>query len=229
APGAPGAGAAGIVGAEVVLVSTRPTPGAGDLPQVVIGPPLRPEPALPAVTWQDVVLDEAAGLVTVPIGTLLDLGATAKAHAADLLTASLAGRLPGGFLVNLGGDISVAGELPDGGWEVGVEDAEGVVRQAVVTTGQGLATSSTRLRTWRVGGVQRHHVIDPRTGTTAPTTWTQVTCAATSCLEANAASTAAIVLGEAAPAWLETHGIPARLDGIDGRLLTTTGWPDVDA
>ncbi|MEO3938429.1 FAD:protein FMN transferase [Dermatophilaceae bacterium Soc4.6] len=180
-------------------------------------------------TWRDLVLDEATGQVTVPAGTLIDLGATAKAHAADLLATSLAAQLPGGFLVNLGGDIAVAGELPDGGWPVGVQDAEGAVQQAVTTTGQALATSSTRLRTWLVDGVERHHVIDPRTGATAPTTWAQATCAATSCLEANAASTAAIVLGEAAPAWLEGHGIPARLVGLDGRVVTTPGWPAADA
>ena len=109
-----------------------------------------------------------------------------------------------------------------------MQDAEGGVRQAVVTTGQGLATSSTRLRTWEVEGVERHHVVDPRTGATAPTTWAQMACAATSCLEANAASTAAIVLGETAPAWLEARGIPTRLDGLEGSLVTTTDWPDVD-
>ncbi len=222
------AGPARSDGGATTVVSTRATRHAADLPEVVVASPSALVPSGPGSTWRDVVLDEAAGLVTVPTGTLIDLGATAKAHAADLLAATLAEQLPGGFLVNLGGDIAVSGELPEGGWEVGVQDAEGAVRQAVVTTGQGLATSSTRLRTWEVDGVEHHHVVDPRTGTTAPTTWAQVTCAASSCLEANAASTAAIVLGEAAPAWLEAHGIPARLDGVDGGLVTTPGWPDDD-
>lgn len=229
APGAPSPGAsapgasapaASAPGATPFVFSTRPTRRAGDLPQVVVDLPA------PRVTWRDVVLDEEHGRVTVPGGTLIDLGATAKAHAADLLAARMADRLPGGFLVNLGGDIAVSGELPEGGWEVGVEDAEGAVRQVVVTTGQGFATSSTRLRTWSVDGAERHHVLDPRTGTTAATTWAQVSCAAVSCLEANAASTAAVVLGPEAPAWLEAHGIPARLDGLDGRLVTTPGWPE---
>lgn len=197
---------------------TRPVRHAADLPELVQAP------VDPAVTWRDVVLQ--GRVLTVPAGTLLDLGATAKAHAADLLAARLAEQLPGGFLVNLGGDVAVGGELPQGGWEVGVRDAEGAVRQVVTTTGQGLATSSTRLRTWQVGDELRHHVLDPRTGATAPTTWAQVSCAGATCVEANAGSTAAIVLGEAAPEWLRAQGVPARLDRLDGRVVTTPGWPD---
>ena len=108
------AGAAGAAEEDTRVVSTRPTRHAADLPQVVIAPPAGQVHATRGSTWRDVVLDKVAGLVTVPAGTLIDLGATAKAHAADLLAAVLAERLPGGFLVNLGGDIAVAGELPEG-------------------------------------------------------------------------------------------------------------------
>lgn len=180
------------------------------------------------VTWRDVHLEargEAGGRLEVPAGTLLDLGATAKAHAADLLATRLAAALPGGFLVNLGGDIAVGGDLPDGGWEIGVEAAEGSTLQVIVSTGQAVTTSSTRVRTWRRDGEERHHIVDPRTGRTAPVTWAQVTCVGATCLEANAASTAAIVLGADAPAWLTAHGIPARLDGLDGSVVLTPGWP----
>ena len=52
-----------------------------------------------------------------------------------------------------------------------------------------------------------------------------MTCAGVSALEANAASTAAVVLGDEAPEWLEGHGIPARLDGDPGRTVVTPGWP----
>ena len=119
-----------------------------------------------------------------------------------------------------------AGRCPMGGWRIGIEDADGRTVQVVTSTGQAIATSSTRLRTWLAGDGTRHHIIDPRTGTTAPTTWAQVTCAAASALEANAASTAAVVLGESAPSWLDEHGIPARLDALDGSMRTTAGWPD---
>ena len=51
-----------------------------------------------------------------------------------------------------------------------------------------------------------------------------MTCAARSALDANAASTTAVVLGEAAPTWLARHGVPARLVRHDGTVVTTRGW-----
>jgi thiamine biosynthesis lipoprotein len=159
-------------------------------------------------------------------GTVLDFGATAKAHAADLIAARLGRELRGGFLVNLGGDIAVSGLLPIGGWDIGVEDENGVVRQVVVSSGQAVATSSTRRRIWTAAGERRHHIVDPRTGRTAAAAWSQVTCAGVSALEANAASTAAVVLGAEAPEWLEGHGVPARLDAAVGRPVVTPGGPN---
>lgn len=177
--------------------------------------------------WQSVTIDEATDAVRVPQGCLIDLGATAKAYAADNIAARLAERLPGGFLVNLGGDIAVSGVAPQGGWRIGVEAADGSILQVIVSTGQAVTTSSTRLRTWTLQGESTgHHILDPRTGRTAATIWAQVTCVAANALEANAASTAAIILGLDAPDWLQRNGIPARLDGIDGTMVTTPGWPD---
>lgn len=175
--------------------------------------------------WRSVHFSRATRRVTVPRGTLLDLGATAKSYAADVLAAGLPALLPGGFLVDLGGDIAVSGEALPGGWQVGIEDAAHQVRQVVASHGQALATSSTRHRRWAGASGERHHIVDPRTGLTASATWAEVTCAGTSALEANAAATAAIVLGPGGPAWLQDQGIPARLDGVDGSILTTPGWP----
>lgn len=188
-------------------------------------------PLTPAAVpgWRAIRFDPATDRVGVPQGCLLDLGSTAKAHAADTIATLLAERLDGGFLVNLGGDIAVSGDLPEGGWRIGIEDAAGRVLQVVTSTGQAITTSSTRLRAWRnADGSTGHHIVDPRTGRTAPATWAQASCAGTTALEANAASTAAIVLGPGAPAWLEAHGIPGRLDAADGAVFRTAGWPDDD-
>ena len=176
--------------------------------------------------WRSVTIDPD-GLLTVPQGCLLDLGATAKAQAADVVAARLAARLPGGFLVNLGGDIALSGENPPGGWCIAVEGSSPAARELVgLSSGQAVATSSTRLRTWRgPGGERRHHIVDPRTGRTAPARWAEVTCVGATALEANAASTAAVVLGADAPDWLTAHGIPARLERLDGSVVHTPGWP----
>ena len=57
-----------------------------------------------------------------------------------------------------------------------------------------------------------------------------MTVAAASCLHANAASTASIVLGQAAPGWLAERRLPARLARPDGTAVCVAGWPaDVEA
>lgn len=171
----------------------------------------------PMASWREIVC--AAGEITMPGGVLLDLGATAKAWAADRAAADIARHLGTGVLVNLGGDLAVAGPAPLDGWPVDVDGGA-----TIALSSGGLATSSTRLRTWRRGGVERHHVLDPRTGTPAVTPWTDVTVAAATCVEANTASTAAVVLGVAAPQWLAERGLPARLVS-DTEVVHVGDWP----
>ncbi len=174
--------------------------------------------------WERVQIN-GLGRVSVPRGTVIDFGATAKAHAADMIARLLTLQLPGGFLVNLGGDIATAGTAPEDGWSIGVEAADGTERQAIAITVQAVTTSSTQLRTWKTDVGQAHHIIDPRTGRTAEAVWGQVTCVATTALEANTASTASLVLGEAAPAWLDANDVSARLERPDGTAVFTGGWP----
>ena len=183
-------------------------------------------PAVPG--WRAIRFFSTRRWLSVPHGTLLDLGATAKAHAADVLAARLRDELTGGFLVDLGGDIAVAGKAPAGGWQIGIEDEAGRVHQVVASTGRAVATSSTMRRCWSSASGERHHIIDPRTGLTASLTWAQVTCAGVTAAEANAAATAAIVLGPGAPSWLEEQGVAARLDARDGSTVMTPGWPRQD-
>ena len=89
----------------------------------------------------------------------------------------------------------------------------------------GLATSSTVARRWRRGGDVLHHILDPRTGLPAAPVWRTVSVSAASCTDANIASTAAIIRGRAAPAWLTGLGLPARLVDEAGRVHRVGGWP----
>lgn len=174
--------------------------------------------------WEAVRLDGAT--LTLPPGTLLDLGATAKAHAADRIARTVADVLGVGVLVELGGDCAVAGPAPRGGWRVSIEAEDGRVLQVVATTGAAITTSSTQRRRWRTAEGEAHHIIDPRTGRPARTRWAQVTTVAPTALAANTASTAAIVLGDDAPAWLTERGTPALLLDRDGSRVVTPGWPE---
>jgi FAD:protein FMN transferase len=178
--------------------------------------------------WRAVRLDRTAigDRLRMPAGTRLDLGAAAKAYAADRCAAIINEELDTGVLVCLGGDIATAGPAPDRGWRVLVQDLPADPAQTVgLPAGAALATSSTGSRRWRHHGIALHHIVDPRTGTPAPTRWRSASVAAATCLQANAASTAALVHGDGAPAWLRRTGLPARLVGADGHVHTYGGWP----
>ncbi|MBO1755042.1 FAD:protein FMN transferase [Allobranchiibius sp. CTAmp26] len=179
----------------------------------------------PRGTLSDLRVDHPAGTVTAAAGTLIDLGATGKASMADRIAADLARAFPGGFLVDLGGDIAVAGPPPVGDWAIAVEETGSIVPQRLSVSTQGVATSGTDRRHWDAADGPRHHLLDPSTGRPVPHTWRQVTCVAASALEANTATTAACVLGDAAVAWLTERAIPARLVAEHGVVLCTPGWP----
>ena len=185
-----------------------------------------PEPS-PVPGWRSVVLDHTASTVALPAGTLLDLGATAKAWAADRSAAVIAAHLGCGVLVSLGGDLAVEA-APAGGFTVGVADICGDpdAPTAVSIASGGLATSGVGNRHWLLGTTPVHHVLDPATGLPVATPWRTVTVAAASGVDANTASTASLVRGAAAPDWLAARGLPARLVTHDGSVVTVAGWPD---
>lgn len=181
----------------------------------------------PAAGWQRVRIDRRAGTIRIPRGAALDLGAVAKAHAADHVARRIRAETGAEVLVSFGGDVAVAGSPPRG-WPVLVTDdhrADDAVGQLVGISGGGLATSSTVVRRWRVAGRDWHHVVDPVTGLSATEHWRTVSVAAATCVDANAAATASIVLGASAPRWLERLGLAARLVRGDGSVTVTAGWP----
>ncbi|WP_370934919.1 FAD:protein FMN transferase [Amycolatopsis sp. cg13] len=197
-----------------------------DFAEIADGPAATPVPA-PGSHW--VLFEPARRIVVLPRGVTLDLGATAKAFAADQTAAEIARRTGCGVLVNLGGDLAVAGPAPAGGWRVAIgddhSDAVAYADTTITLTSGGLATSGVARRTWRRGGRVVHHIVDPRTGEPADSCWRTVSVAARSCVDANTASTASVVLGVAALDWLGSRGLPARLVSSRGAVRMTAGWP----
>jgi thiamine biosynthesis lipoprotein len=180
--------------------------------------------------WRAVQLDAGSGTVRLPQGVEIDLGATAKALASDLAAAAACKAMGGGgVLVSLGGDIAVAGEAPPDGWSIQTSDDSAApiddAEEAITITSGGIATSSTTVRRWTRGGVVMHHIIDPATGLPADTCWRTASVVAATCVDANIASTAAIVMGRKAVAWLEANHLPARLVELDGIVQRIAGWP----
>lgn len=193
------------------------------------------EPETPAITvrrrsgWQTVELDAACCEVCIPAGVRLDLGATAKAWAADRAASAAFADTACGVLVSLGGDVATAGPAPEDGWAIRVTDdhrsGPAAAGQTITIRGGGLATSSTAVRRWSHAGHTMHHVIDPATGVPASTPWRTVSVAAADCAQANIAATAALLRSDAAPAWLEDRGLPARLQPWQGPATTVGNWP----
>lgn len=180
--------------------------------------------------WRAVRLDQASRTVRIPRGVELDLGATAKALTSDLAAAAAAKAIGGaGVLVSLGGDIAVAGEAPAQGWSIQTSDDSAApiedTEESISITSGGVATSSTTVRRWTRGGVVLHHIIDPATGLPADTCWRTVSVVAATCVDANIASTAAIVMGRKAISWLEAGRLPARLVDLEGGVHRVAGWP----
>jgi len=179
--------------------------------------------------WQTIEINRRRRMVRVPWDVSLDLGASAKALAADRAATKAAAAASCGVLVNLGGDIAVAGTPPKDGWLIFVTDDHRAMRnsdgQTVMITSGGLATSGTTVRRWRNTDGDVHHIIDPRTGRSAAEVWRTVSVVAATSVDANAAATASIILGNDAPSWLEERGFSARLVTASGDILRIGGWP----
>lgn len=179
--------------------------------------------------WRAIRVDREAGTISLPRGVTLDLGATAKALAADRAAARASRQAGCGTLVGLGGDIALAGPAPEEGWRIRVTDDH---RAGTDAPGQwirlrsgGLATSSTTARRWQAAGKIVHHLLDPATGRPVRGGWRTASVAAASCLDANIASTAAIVRGRRAATWLASLHLPSRLVTTSGASVHLAGWP----
>jgi thiamine biosynthesis lipoprotein len=190
--------------------------------------------------WRTLRFDANAQTIRAPEGVSIDLGSTGKALAADLAAEAAVAAMDGGrgagggALVSLGGDLAIAGAVPVDGWHVRIaEDSTlppdamvpGQPAEVVTIRAGALATSSTTVRQWRRGSVTVHHLIDPRTGLPARSPWRTVSVAAATCVDANAAATAALIRGDDGPAWLERLGLASRFVRASGSVVRVAHWP----
>ena len=188
-----------------------------------------PAPRGPCPGWRSVLIDHRALHPDPPArAPALDLGATAKALAADRAAAPSATSSGAACSVSLGGDVAVGGPATRGRLR-GRCRRHGAPRlsrpRGRPPFGWAGVLGDRCAAAGASGRPDVHHIVDPRTGLPAATCWRTATVAASSCVEANAASTAAVVRGITALAWLEDLGLPARLVGLDGSVICTSPWP----
>jgi FAD:protein FMN transferase len=179
--------------------------------------------------WRAVTVDPGRSTIRVAGGVTLDLGAAAKALAADRAAAEASAAAGCGVLVSFGGDLAIVGPASPEGWRIRVTDDHragfDAPGQWISLSSGGLATSSVAVRRWRTGSGTAHHLIDPHTGRSAESVWRTVSVSAGSCLDANTASTATIIRGDEAVPWIEALELPSRLVRTDGTVLHVGGWP----
>jgi thiamine biosynthesis lipoprotein len=200
-----------------------------DLDEVLVRPPAAPRALGTVPGYHHLQLNSRTRSVRIPKGVRLDLGSSAKALAADRAAARIAHAVDGGVLINLGGDVAVAGPPPGGGWAVGIAHESSTppdeADQVVAINHGGLASSAVAARTWSSGGRTMHHIVDPRTGDCAEPYWSLVSATGVSCVEANLVTTASMVWGADALDQLRRFDQSVRLVRFDGTVFTTNGWP----
>ena len=187
--------------------------------------PPSPHSAGPGGGWRAVALNPECCEVTLPRGCGLDLGGIAKGLAVDAALTRLREIGVERALVNAGGDLAVHGLPPDSAsWPVTVPTRRGT--QTVVLQHGALATSSVARRRWRQGRQERHHLLDPRTGTSATGHLWSVSIGAATCAQADVAAKAAYLLGPVEGArFLAAHRLSGLLVEADGTCHTAGTWP----
>ncbi len=182
--------------------------------------------AVPATGPSSIHLNVIEHSVSLDPPCQLDLGASAKALVVDLIADDVAES--GGVVVELGGDVAVRGEGPDGPWVIAVSDSlvlDGLEPRVSFRHG-GIATSSSTTRTWRSGGRTVNHVVDPPHRECANGLYATATVSASDCVLANAFATAALLWDDEASYHIAQAGWSARLVRRDGGVEFVGGWPD---
>lgn len=191
-----------------------------------------PEPgslaqAVKMVGYRDLILEESGHSVGYGRqGMGVDLGAIAKGWAVDRAMEKLAAGGIANGIIDAGGDLRLSGSRPGKGfWRIGVQHPRdtGALLFTLDLTDTAIVTSGDYERSFEERGVRYHHILDPATGMPARGCQS-VTVLAPTAAEADAAATAAFVLGaERGVAFLRSR------PGVRGVIVDAAGalhWTD---
>ncbi len=192
------------------------------------GPPSAGEidAALALVDYRRIRIDEDA-IAFDDLGTSVTLDGIAKGYVVDRTVGTLVSHGAERVLIDAGGDMASGGEGSAADpWRIAIQDPAdaraslGLVRLG----GECIATSGDYMQAFTQDR-RFHHIIDPRTGR-SPEHTSAVTVVTTSAMDADALSTAAMVLGPE-----DGLELLDRLDDTEGVIVTkrndrfvTSGW-----
>jgi thiamine biosynthesis lipoprotein len=176
------------------------------------------------IDYRSVRLDPERSTITLRPGSRIDLGGIGKGFAVDLAierTADTPHRC-----INGGGDIAVRGTPGSGsGWTIALEDGGERAGETVSIVDSALATSTISKRRWISDGKEQHHLIDPRTRQPTGGPFRTVSVVARTCVQADVAAKATLVLGDEGIALLAELGLHGIAIHHDESVSTTRDWP----
>lgn len=188
------------------------------------------EKALTYVDYGKIQLNEKESSVRIGKGQYLDLGAIAKGYVADELAGYYREKGVKSGLMNLGGNLYLLGEKPDGqGYRVGIRDPLSASQGYFCTLSavdRAVVVSGAYERYFEQDGKVYHHILDPKTGYPAESDLLSSCIVAASSTEADALSTAVYVMGKERGLALikQLEDVDALLVGKDGKIYMSEGF-----
>jgi thiamine biosynthesis lipoprotein len=181
---------------------------------------------LPLVNYRNVILD--ANNMTVFLsnkGMGIDLGGIAKGYAADEVARIIREAGINYAIINMGGSITTVGNRPDKNpWRIGVrnpraEDGDPEHIAVIESSDTSILSAGDYERfivdVYKETGVRYHHIFDPFTGFPADTGVIATTVVSRSAVEADALSTAMLVMGVE-----DGISLIEGIEGVEGLVIT---------
>lgn len=161
----------------------------------------------------------------------IDLGAIAKGYIGDRVKDFLLSKGITSGMINLGGNVLVIGEKPDGSlWKIGIRkpfSEDGSELSAVVSAAdQSVVTSGTYERYFIKDNTLYHHILNTQTGYPARTGLSSVSILSDGSAKGDALSTICFLLGPEKGMDLieKTDGVEALFITEEGELLYSSGF-----
>ena len=181
--------------------------------------------ALAYVNYKNISLEKKPGtndtyLISIPNGTIIDLGAIAKGYIADKLKEYLLDNGVTSALINLGGNILCVGNKPnDTSFNIGVKKPFSESGENLVTLkidDKSIVSSGSYERCFTKDGQFYHHILNPKTGYPYDNQLTSVTIISDSSVQGDCLSTTCFTLGLD-----EGLKLIESLDGIEAIFVTS--------
>lgn len=177
-------------------------------------------------TPEGVVLDEAISAVCLPEGVTIDLGGIGKGAAADSVSAELLAAGVEGCIVNLGGDMKIAGSAPTKmGWPINLDYPGADQTQQIHVKRGAVCTSTKSKRVWPSSMGEQHHLRHPDDGSAAETGLQSVTVVCARAIQGEVLAKTAFLAGrEQVGPIFKKHGVTGVMVHDDGTVEALEGF-----